>query len=234
MGPRPGHCRHGGGRGRGRDALVQVALVRPGLPLAGAGWRLPPAGRRGCWRLLRWQWRAWRVARNTRVLNRNVNLLRRMLMSFPGGQLVGQPLPASQRTDDRYELLGKLQGVLRSLHLDGIVVLVDRVDEPYLINGSTELMQAMIWPMLDNKFLKHPGMGVKLLLADRVGAAAGPRGPRFPPAGPPGQAEPHPLAGVDGPIALRPGQRPAEGLCGRGENAHAEPNCSSRPSTSAG
>ena len=116
------------------------------------------------WRLLSWSWRAWRVARNTRVLDHNVNLLRQMLMQFPGGQLVGQPLPDSQQTDDRYALLGKLQGVLRSLHSTGIVVLVDRVDEPYLINGSTELMQAMIWPMLDNKFLKHPGMGVKLLL----------------------------------------------------------------------
>lgn len=131
--------------------------VWPWLAIA-AGWapRL--------WRLLSWSWRAWRVARNTRVLDRHVNLLRRMLMQFPGGQLVGQPLPAAQRTDDRYALLGKLQGVLRSLHLEGIVVLVDRVDEPYLINGSTDLMQAMIWPMLDNKFLKHPGMGVKLLL----------------------------------------------------------------------
>ncbi len=43
-------------------------------------------------------------------------------------------------------------------------MLVDRVDEPYLINGSTELMRALIWPMLDNKFLKHPGLGIKLLL----------------------------------------------------------------------
>jgi hypothetical protein len=25
-------------------------------------------------------------------------------------------------------------------------------------------MQAMLWPMLDNKFLKHPGVGLKLLL----------------------------------------------------------------------
>ena len=25
-------------------------------------------------------------------------------------------------------------------------------------------MQALVWPMLDNKFLKHPGLGVKLLL----------------------------------------------------------------------
>jgi hypothetical protein len=131
--------------------------IWPWLAIA-AGWA-PRA-----WRLLRWQWRAWRVARNTRVLDRNVNLLRRILMSFPGGQLVGQPLPEWQRTEDRYELLGKLQGLLRSLHLDGIIVLVDRVDEPYLINGSTELMQALVWPMLDNKFLKHPGLGVKLLL----------------------------------------------------------------------
>ena len=45
-----------------------------------------------------------------------------------------------------------------------MVVLVDRVDEPYLINGSAGLMRAMIWPMLDNKLLKHPGLGLKLLL----------------------------------------------------------------------
>ena len=98
------------------------------------------------------------------MLNHSAGLLRQMLMSFPGGQIVGQPLPNKQRTDDRYELLAKFQGVLRTLGFDGIVVLVDRVDEPYLINGSAELMRALVWPMLDNKFLKHPGMGLKLLL----------------------------------------------------------------------
>ena len=113
---------------------------------------------------MRWWWKAWQIARNTRVLNRSTKLLCRTLLNFPGGQIVGQPLPAWQRTDDRYELLAKLQGVLRSLHFDGILVLVDRVDEPYLINGSTDLMRALVWPMLDNKFLKHPGLGLKLLL----------------------------------------------------------------------
>jgi len=44
------------------------------------------------------------------------------------------------------------------------VVLWARPDEPYLINGSTELMRALLWPMLDNKFLRHPGLGMKLLL----------------------------------------------------------------------
>jgi hypothetical protein len=33
-----------------------------------------------------------------------------------------------------------------------------------LINGSADLMRALIWPMLDNKFLKHPGLGLKLML----------------------------------------------------------------------
>ena len=41
---------------------------------------------------------------------------------------------------------------------------MDRVDEPHLINSSAEQMRALLWPMLDNKFLKHPGMGFKLLL----------------------------------------------------------------------
>jgi hypothetical protein len=126
--------------------------------LIAAGWA-PRVGR-----LLKWWYKAWRIARNTRVLNRNTNLLRKVLMSFPGGQIVGQPLPAWQRTDDRYELLSKLQGVLRSMRMDGILVLIDRVDEPYLINGSTELMRALVWPMFDNKFLKHPGLGLKMLL----------------------------------------------------------------------
>ena len=115
-------------------------------------------------RLCKWWYKAWKITRNTRVLNRNISLLRKVLMAFPSGQIVGQPLPAWQRTDDRYELLTKLQGVLRSMHLDGILVLVDRVDEPYLINGSTDLMRALVWPMLDNKFLKHPGLGLKMLL----------------------------------------------------------------------
>ena len=98
------------------------------------------------------------------MLNRSPKLLCRTLLNFPGGRIVGQPLPALPRTDDRYALLEKLQGVLRSLHFGGILVLVDRVDEPYLINGSTELMRALVWPMLDNKFLKHPGLGLKMLL----------------------------------------------------------------------
>jgi hypothetical protein len=116
------------------------------------------------WRWLKCHFTAWKIMRNTRVLNHSTNLLRKIFLQFPVGQIIGQPLPTWQRTDDRYEMLTKLQGILRSMRIEGIIVLVDRVDEPYLINGSTELMRALLWPMLDNKFLKHPGLGMKLLL----------------------------------------------------------------------
>jgi len=116
------------------------------------------------WYLFKYFWKARAIRRNTRVLNHTTNSIRRMLVKLRGSKLDGQPLPDRPRTDDRYELLGKLQGVLRSLGFDGIVVLIDRLDEPYLINGSTELMRALLWPLLDNKLLRHPGLGLKLLL----------------------------------------------------------------------
>ncbi|HTM54702.1 MAG TPA: hypothetical protein VL175_11770 [Pirellulales bacterium] len=115
-------------------------------------------------RFVRRYFQAASIARNVRVGKRPTNALRQVLMAMRASDLVGQPLPRKQRTDDRYELLAKFQGILKTLGFDGIVVLVDRVDEPHLINGSVEQMRALLWPMLDNKFLKHPGIGFKLLL----------------------------------------------------------------------
>lgn len=115
-------------------------------------------------RFLKWHFVARRIARNVRVLKPRVALLRRLLTRFPARDIDGQPLPESQRTDDRYELLAKFQGVLKSLGCDGVLVLVDRVDEPHLITGSVERMRALVWSMLDNKFLKQPGLGLKLML----------------------------------------------------------------------
>jgi hypothetical protein len=120
---------------------------------------------------LPWLWQAWSrlrtawgVRRQLRVVNHDANPLRRVLMNFRATELDNQPLPTKDRTDDRYAMLGKLQSVLKTLGYAGIFVLVDRVDEPHLVNGSTEQMRALLWPMLDNKFLKHPGIGFKLLL----------------------------------------------------------------------
>ena len=104
------------------------------------------------------------VVKNVRVGNHETSAMRKTMMHFTSTDLEGQPIPNKERTDDRYELLMKLQGILDTLGYTGIIVLVDRLDEPHLVNGSAELMKALLWPMLDNKFLKHPGLGIKLML----------------------------------------------------------------------
>src|SRR5208337_320068 len=50
-----------------------------------------------------------------------------------------------------------------TLGYGGIIVLIDRVDEPQQIEGDPRKMRALIWPLLDHKFLRHPGIGFKLL-----------------------------------------------------------------------
>jgi hypothetical protein len=126
--------------------------------LVGAAW-LPEIVRRG-----RGTWRAWRIVRSMRTGNRATGQLARALTRMPEVDLAGQPLPAFARSDDRYELLAKLQGTLAALGHGGLVVIVDRLDEPHVINGSADRMRQVIWPIFDNKLLKLPGLGCKLLL----------------------------------------------------------------------
>lgn len=109
-------------------------------------------------------WKAHRIVSNVQVGNHERMPLARTLMNFSQADLASQPLPMHPRTDDRYAMFNKFSGILRSLDVTGIIVIVDRVDEPHLINGAPELMRLLLWPMLDNKFLKQPGIGVKLLL----------------------------------------------------------------------
>ncbi len=113
-------------------------------------------------------WKAWRVSRQIRVFDHLPNTLRQILARFERQEIAGQPIPDKDRSDDRYELLIKFQAVLKTLGYDSIIVLVDRVDEPHLVNGSAERMRDLLWPMFDNKFLKHPGIGFKLLLPAEV------------------------------------------------------------------
>ena len=53
-----------------------------------------------------------------------------------------------------------------------MLVLVDRVDEPTLINGEPERMRALVWPLLNNKFLQQDRVGVKTAAAARPAVPA--------------------------------------------------------------
>jgi hypothetical protein len=116
------------------------------------------------WRVLKNHFLARGVLRHMRVGNHETSSLRQLFMNFTTAELSSQPLPNKDSTDSRYEMLLKFQGILRTLGYHGIFVLIDRVDEPHIINGSAELMKSLVWPMLDNKFLKHPGVGFKMML----------------------------------------------------------------------
>jgi hypothetical protein len=120
------------------------------------------------YRLVRNSWIAWGIKRQMRVGRKTFGQLLYGLMRIPLGELAGQPLPTSQRSDDRYNLLDKFQGILKVLNYQGVVVLMDRVDEPNLINGSPERMRLFVWPILDNKLLKHPGLGLKMMLPQEL------------------------------------------------------------------
>ncbi len=120
------------------------------------------------WRQAGLMWTAWRIKRQIRVTEHQTNTVRGMLSRFERQQLANQPIPSRDRSDDRYELINKFRGILTALGFDGIVVIVDRVDEPHLINGNPERMKSFLWSMFDNKFLKHPGIGFKLLLPKEV------------------------------------------------------------------
>ena len=118
-----------------------------------------------------WAWQKcslWRRCKSLRrempAVSRNANDLEVMLRELGLAQ-EGQPWPSAEDGgDERYQLTQKLLGVLRMLDYTGLMVLVDRVDEPTLISGQGIRMKQVIWPMLDNKFLQQVGIGFKLLL----------------------------------------------------------------------
>lgn len=110
-------------------------------------------------------WRTARlIRRELRVVQRQASQLRRMLVQMPAGQLASQPLPLPEERDSRYQLTQRIREALRGFGYVGLMVLVDRVDEPAMINGDAERMRALVWPMLNNKFLQQDGVGIKLLL----------------------------------------------------------------------
>ncbi len=121
--------------------------------------------------MIRWtkcQWAAAGIRRHLRVGKRELASLRNTLLRFPAKELASQPLPRFDRTDDRYELLNKFQSLLARLGYQGVIVLMDRVDEPHVTGGKPELMRRFVWPLLDNKLLKHPGLGFKLMLPQEL------------------------------------------------------------------
>lgn len=139
---------------------------------------LTVAGALAAWGAWAWQHvRLWRIGRRVRrempAIERSVPELRAMLGGIRTRDREHAALPGLAASKDaaslansevRYQLTRRLLDVLGAFGYRGVIVLVDRVDEPTLISGHPDRMRPVVWPILDNKFLQQDHVGVILLL----------------------------------------------------------------------
>jgi len=104
------------------------------------------------------------VHRQLRVIDRSTPSFRQSLLAVSHDDEITAALPRTDDDDLRYAMFRRLLNVLRPFGYRSIMVLVDRVDEPTLINGEPGRMRALVWPMLNNKFLQQDSVAVKMLL----------------------------------------------------------------------
>jgi hypothetical protein len=107
---------------------------------------------------------ATRLRREIRTGGNTVTNLAQRLWKIGRTKKSGLALPMPGDHDSRYGLERLLLGILSDFGYAGMVFLVDRVDEPAMINGDAQKMKDLVWPMLNNKFLQQEHIGIKMLL----------------------------------------------------------------------
>jgi len=105
-----------------------------------------------------------RVRRQIRVVQRGDISYARALRQIRPSNREGANLPLSDSDESRYLMLERLRRVLNAFGYAGMIVVLDRVDEPTLVSGDPDRMKAVVWPLLNNKFLQQEGLGLKMLL----------------------------------------------------------------------
>lgn len=118
----------------------------------------------GVWNRLSLLRTAHKVRRQLRVISRGDLSFARSLRELKGSYRTPAHVPVSDADESRFAALERAQRILRSFGYTGIIVVVDRADEPPIVGGDPDRMRAAIWPMLNNKFLQQVGIGFKLLL----------------------------------------------------------------------
>jgi hypothetical protein len=120
------------------------------------------------WRYAHAQGLARKFARRVQVIERDVRDRRRALRILPLSYLKNQPLTEDllEPTDEasRYEMIDKAGGIARQAGYARIVVVIDKVDEPVMIQGDYERMSDFVKPLWNNKLLQTSGIQFKILL----------------------------------------------------------------------
>jgi len=142
--------------------------IGPGAPLyaflALIGLWLILIGKATLWDRIAFNLAGKRVRKQVRVLSRSDRSYARSLAQLDPVLRDEDNIPAGDSDEVRYRLFDRLRNVVKAFGFVGVVIIIDRVDEPTLISGDYDRMRAVVWPMLNNKFLQQDGVGVKMLL----------------------------------------------------------------------
>lgn len=131
-----------------------------GLVLSGLGWLVRSARKTFLGR---------RIQREIPSVEHEPAALREALWDLPENEGTLHIVPDRNDQDKRYEATQRFLRVMASLGYESMVILVDRVDEPAMINSNSERMRNLVWPMLNNKFLQQEHCAVKMLLPIELG-----------------------------------------------------------------
>ena len=113
--------------------------------------------------------RARKACREIRTIARDTRFFSDGLWDLPGRHAVESMLPEKGDQDKRYEATKRLLQIMNHLGYASLIVFIDRLDEPVMINSDSERMRKLVWPMLNNKFLQQEGFGAKMLLPLELG-----------------------------------------------------------------
>ncbi|MCC5849310.1 MAG: hypothetical protein JJU29_14585 [Verrucomicrobia bacterium] len=155
-------------------SLVDVLQLQAGMPytlitaILGGGATFV-GGYFGLGQFMKNRKRRKMIQSELKVVDHPTSTLTKQLGNLKASELDALPLPTPGDQDCRYELLGRLQRILKGLDFMSLTVLVDRVDEPSLVNGDAKKMRNLIWPLFSHKMLQHDGMGIKMLLPIELG-----------------------------------------------------------------
>ncbi|MBL8886058.1 MAG: hypothetical protein JNK16_05310 [Phycisphaerales bacterium] len=142
--------------------------IGPGAPLyaflALIGLWLILIGKATLWDRIAFNLAGKRVRKQVRVLSRGDRSYARSLAQLDPVLRDEENIPAGDSDEVRYRLFDRLRNVVKAFGFAGVVIIIDRMDEPTLISGDYDRMRAVVWPMLNNKFLQQDGVGVKMLL----------------------------------------------------------------------
>ncbi|MDF1808707.1 MAG: hypothetical protein P1U42_03335 [Phycisphaerales bacterium] len=107
---------------------------------------------------------AGKLAKQLRMVNRPMSGYLGSIRRLPRTVLNSGELPTTDSDEQRYAMFTRLKRVIETFGFTGIMIVIDRVDEPTLVNGDPDRMRSIIWPMFNNKFLQLEGVGIKMLL----------------------------------------------------------------------